>query len=252
VRSRLNGFPDLRVDIADQFAAGDNVVTRLKWRGTHLTSGTTFRRAVAPEIRPPVYRRGTLSRKRTSSAVARTAAQRRGAAVLDPFSLGSARKWSSEPLLKQENRVVARFARALCRTRTGDPFLTMAVRPASAASVGRPKRLHRCRIRRSAEVGRSRHRSAPSVAHSLPGSERLPSASVPRSRRQARARSHGRASLTRARGYEGGCFSSTSGGQRTRPLSKRPTGKSRRIVAVRSSSSTIVPGMPARYRGLTP
>ena len=41
--------------------------------------------------------------------VAQTAAQRPSAAMLDPFSLGSVRKWSSEPLLKQENRVVARF-----------------------------------------------------------------------------------------------------------------------------------------------
>ena len=37
-------------------------------------------------------------------------------------------------------------------------------------------------------------------------------------------------------------FSSTSGGQRTRPLSKRPTAQSRRTVAARSSSSTDRPG----------
>jgi predicted ester cyclase len=36
VRNRLNGFPDFRVQIEDQFAAGDKVVPRLRWRGTHL------------------------------------------------------------------------------------------------------------------------------------------------------------------------------------------------------------------------
>jgi hypothetical protein len=34
-------------------------------------------------------------------------------------------------------------SQALCRTRTGDPFLTMAVRLGRAAPCGRPKRLHR-------------------------------------------------------------------------------------------------------------
>jgi hypothetical protein len=46
-------------------------------------------------------------------------------------------------------------------------------------------------------------------------------------------------------------FSSISGGQRRRPLSKRPIGESRlgesrQTVAARSSSSTIVPSRPAR------
>jgi hypothetical protein len=63
--------------------------------------------------------------------------------MLDPFSLGSARKWSSEPLLKQENRAAARFPRALCRTRAGDPFLTMAVRQRSRTPRAEPKSLHR-------------------------------------------------------------------------------------------------------------
>jgi hypothetical protein len=35
----------------------------------------------------------------------------------------SLRKWSPEPVRKRENRAVARMVRALCRTRTGDPFL---------------------------------------------------------------------------------------------------------------------------------
>jgi hypothetical protein len=32
------------------------------------------------------------------------------------------------PLRNGENRVVARLSRALCRTRTGDPFLTIVFR----------------------------------------------------------------------------------------------------------------------------
>ncbi|MBN9392951.1 MAG: ester cyclase [Chloroflexi bacterium] len=34
-RNRLAGFPDLSVEVADQFAFEDKVVTRLVWRGTH-------------------------------------------------------------------------------------------------------------------------------------------------------------------------------------------------------------------------
>src|SRR5215216_7274871 len=37
------------------------------------------------------------------------------------------------------------FLRALCRTRTGDPFLTMAVRCTLAMADAEPKRLHRLR-----------------------------------------------------------------------------------------------------------
>ena len=97
----------------------------------------------APRIRPGVYRLGTLAGRRTLSAVARMAAQGLPAAMLDPFSPGSARKWSSEPLLKQENRATARFPRALCRTRTGDPFLTIeAVHAAEMAPLqGLPREL---------------------------------------------------------------------------------------------------------------
>src|SRR5215207_6993012 len=57
-----------------------------------------------------VYRVGTLSRERDAHRGRGTAAQRPSAAMLDPFLLGTARKWSSEPLLKQENRAVARFS----------------------------------------------------------------------------------------------------------------------------------------------
>jgi hypothetical protein len=35
-----------------------------------------------------------------------------------------------------------RFAEALCRTRTGDPFLTMGVRRTRATSATEPKSLH--------------------------------------------------------------------------------------------------------------
>ena len=65
------------------------------------------------DLAPPVYRVGTLSREQDVLAVAQTATQRRSSAMLDPFSPGSVRKWSSDPLLKQENRALARFSRAL-------------------------------------------------------------------------------------------------------------------------------------------
>ena len=86
-----------------------------------------------------VYRVGTLSRERDVHRGRGTAAQRPSAAMLDLFLLGSARKWSSEPLLKQENRAVARFPRALCRTRTGDPFLTIERRPCLRTRRREPK-----------------------------------------------------------------------------------------------------------------
>ena len=34
----------------------------------------------------------------------------------------------TRPLQEQEKRATARFSEALCRTRTGDPFLTLATR----------------------------------------------------------------------------------------------------------------------------
>ncbi len=35
VANRLAGFPDISITIEEQIAAGDTVVTRLLWRGTH-------------------------------------------------------------------------------------------------------------------------------------------------------------------------------------------------------------------------
>jgi hypothetical protein len=152
----------------------------------------------------------------------------------------------------------ARVCRALCRTRTGDPFLTMAVRLGGAVSCRRPKRLHRRESRtRQQSAGDSRVRHPPLPTRYPWQSQRYVrsadrSALTPRFKQRAETRpqSHRRvpASLreqaTRSRLDQG--FSSTSGGQRTRPLSKRPIGESRRTVAARSSSSTIVPSRPAR------
>jgi hypothetical protein len=90
-------------------------------------------------------------------------------ATVDLFSLGSARKWSSESLRKRENRVVARLSRALCRTRTGDPFLTMAAGLRTVMALRKPKRLHRRRNRVPAHARSSAHHSAPSGAHWVPG-----------------------------------------------------------------------------------
>jgi hypothetical protein len=73
----------------------------------------TLRRRFAGRSRQRSRRACTASvpwpSSRTRSAVARTAAQRLPAAMLDPFSLGSARKWSPKPLRKRENRAPARF-----------------------------------------------------------------------------------------------------------------------------------------------
>src|SRR5215217_1972874 len=66
-------------------------------------------------------------------------------------------------------RKTLQIAEALCRTRTGDPFLTMAVCLGRAMWGGRSKRPQRCRIRDSAAARRLGHRSAPSVTHSVPG-----------------------------------------------------------------------------------
>lgn len=35
IQERLAGFPDLSIHIVDMFSAGDKLVTRLVWRGTH-------------------------------------------------------------------------------------------------------------------------------------------------------------------------------------------------------------------------
>jgi len=38
IQERLASFPDLTTSIEDMFSAGDKIVTRLVWRGTHTTS----------------------------------------------------------------------------------------------------------------------------------------------------------------------------------------------------------------------
>jgi hypothetical protein len=45
-----------------------------------------------------MYRVSTLGQSRTCCALAQTAVQRPSSGMLDPFSPGSVRKWSSEPL----------------------------------------------------------------------------------------------------------------------------------------------------------
>ena len=125
---------------------------------------------VAPRrFGPLVYRVGTLGREHDA---------RRGHAhgCAAPIS-GHARPFlarkRSEVVIRAtpetRNRAIARFSRALCRTRTGDPFLTMAVRLRRAATCGTPKRLRRCQIRDSAGARSGQHRSALSVTHSVPG-----------------------------------------------------------------------------------
>jgi hypothetical protein len=73
----------------------------------------------------------------------------------------------------------SRFLRALCRTRTGDPFLTMAVclvrgRPRQAPMCAQIRPNHGSADHRSGQQG-----SAPSVAHSLPGLRDCPCVRVP-------------------------------------------------------------------------
>ena len=113
-------------------------------------------------VRPGVYRVGTLSRGQDVFRGAQTAAQGLSEPTLDLFSPGSARKWSSEPIRKQENRAVARFLRALCRTRTGDPFLTIEVRECVGTRRREPKSLLARRNPVSASARTHRQVSAPS------------------------------------------------------------------------------------------
>jgi len=120
---------------------------------------------------------GTLAESGRRSAIQPTAAQGPPAAMLDPFSLGSAREVVIRPAPEMRKPRCSAVSEALCRTRTGDPFLTMAVWLDRAASSGTPKHLHRCQIRDSAGARSARHRSAPSGTHSVPGqSERRRSA----------------------------------------------------------------------------
>lgn len=54
IQERLAGFPDLSTHIEDMFSAGDKVVTRLVWRGTHTGSyggiGATGKQVAVPDF----------------------------------------------------------------------------------------------------------------------------------------------------------------------------------------------------------
>jgi hypothetical protein len=82
-----------------------------------------FRRAVASERRPLLYRVGTLAESGRRSAIQPTAAQGPPAAMLDPFSLGSARKGVSRAAPEQENRAVARFLKPSAGLEPATPSL---------------------------------------------------------------------------------------------------------------------------------
>lgn len=62
----------------------------------------------------------------------------------------------------RETPPLVRFSRALCRTRTGNPFLTMAVRPWRGIRCTEPKRLHSPAKRDPADCCTDAHTSAPS------------------------------------------------------------------------------------------
>jgi hypothetical protein len=107
---------------------------------------------------------GTFDQPHDAPTRRKGTAQRTLTATFDLFSLGSARKGSAEPLRKEENRAVALFPRALCRTRTGDPFLTMAVRQRSRMPCAEPKCLHRpgeAASQMPAPIGTFRHPPVP-------------------------------------------------------------------------------------------
>jgi hypothetical protein len=72
---------------------------------------------------PGVYRLSTFAESGRRSAVPLTATQRPPAAMLDPFSLGSARKGSAEPLRKGGNRAVARFLKPSAGLEPATPSL---------------------------------------------------------------------------------------------------------------------------------
>jgi len=54
IQERLAGFPDLSTHIVEMFSAGDKVVTRLVWRGTHTGSyggiAATGKRVEVPDF----------------------------------------------------------------------------------------------------------------------------------------------------------------------------------------------------------
>jgi hypothetical protein len=61
------------------------------------------------KFRPGVYRVGTFDQRRDAAAGRKGTAQRALTATPDPFSPGSTRKGSAEPIQKEENRAAARF-----------------------------------------------------------------------------------------------------------------------------------------------
>jgi hypothetical protein len=61
------------------------------------------------KFRPGVYRVGTVDQRRDAAAGRKGTAQRALTATPDPFSPGSTRKGSAEPIQKEENRAAARF-----------------------------------------------------------------------------------------------------------------------------------------------
>ena len=53
VRNRLTGLPDLQTKLEDLFAAGDRVVVRVRWHGTHRGPYSNAQQQVgliAPEL----------------------------------------------------------------------------------------------------------------------------------------------------------------------------------------------------------
>ena len=77
-----------------------------------------------------------------------------------PATTCASRKWSADPLQQHANRAAARFPRALCRTRTGDPFITMALPPSQPTLSRRTNallaRALRC-ARQAVPTGTFRH-----------------------------------------------------------------------------------------------
>jgi hypothetical protein len=72
------------------------------------------------------------------------------------------------PSAQQKAAICGGFARALCRTRTGDPFLTMAVSPGAEACAGSRMPAKR-RNFQLAGVRNFAQRSAPALPTEFPG-----------------------------------------------------------------------------------
>src|SRR5215208_5198028 len=80
-----------------------------------------------------------------------------------PATLCASRKWSPDPVQEQENRRSA-VCKTLCRTRTGDPFLTselveriLAPRDRHECALRAPGRRHAHLVTLQAEHGVGRH-----------------------------------------------------------------------------------------------